>query len=37
MPLQLALVRLSVFAGSFGLDAAEAVVAGRGIDGPSST
>jgi len=30
---QLALARLSVFAGSFELDAAEAVVAGEGIDG----
>ncbi|MPZ69748.1 MAG: hypothetical protein GEU71_09485 [Actinobacteria bacterium] len=30
---QLALARLSVFAGSFELDAAEAVVAGDGIDG----
>jgi predicted ATPase/DNA-binding CsgD family transcriptional regulator len=33
-PLQLTLARLSVFAGSFGLDAAEAVVAGPGVDGP---
>jgi predicted ATPase/DNA-binding CsgD family transcriptional regulator len=32
-PLRLTLARLSVFAASFGLDAAEAVVAGPGIDG----
>jgi predicted ATPase/DNA-binding CsgD family transcriptional regulator len=31
--LKLVLARLSVFAGSFGLDAAEAVVAGAGVDG----